>query len=60
MIRSNKGQTFFEFVFLLAIIFAISFSFMKGINKTVKMKWKDVITVVVGHDQVNQPPVEFP
>ena len=60
MIRSNKGQTFFEFVFLMVIIFSISFAFMRGINKSIKVKWKDIVTMVVNHDLNNPPPIDFP
>ena len=48
--QSNKGQTFFEFIFLLVIMFALSFSFMRGTNYAVGRRWKLIVKMVTTHD----------
>lgn len=59
MLQSNKGQTFFEFIFLLLIMFVISFSFMRGTNYAVGKRWVAMVKIVTGHDLTSMPDIQL-
>lgn len=59
MLQSNKGQTFFEFIFLLLIMFVISFSFLKATNFAVGKRWVAMVKIITGHDLKTQPDVQL-
>lgn len=47
--KNQSGQSFIEFILLLAGISIISFSFMKGINSNTAQKWKRVSEIILNN-----------
>jgi hypothetical protein len=44
--KNESGQSFIEFLFLLLILVALSFSLVKGFNDTVAKQWKAIVQAV--------------
>ncbi len=59
MDHSNKGQTFFEFLFLLLIMFVISLAFFKGTNYAIGKRWVAIVKLVTAHDLKTPPDIEL-
>ncbi len=59
MLRSNKGQTFFEFIFLILIMFILSFTLLKGTNFAVSKRWELIVNIVTSHDLTTPSNVQF-
>lgn len=50
MQNSENGQTFFEFIFLLLIMFVLSFTFFRGTNYAVGKRWTAFVKLITSHD----------
>jgi hypothetical protein len=55
IVTSNDGQTFMEFIMLLASLITISTFTMRLINREVAKKWKSSVELIVAPDVANKP-----
>lgn len=56
-LSNQKGQTFVEFIFLLVLLITMSFSFMRGFNHLVGVRWEVMLKVIA---TPNSSEVVFP
>lgn len=45
-LSNQKGQTFVEFIFVLALLITVSFSFMRGFNSYVGNRWEVMLKII--------------
>jgi hypothetical protein len=57
LLRDQKGQTFVEFIFILVLLITISFTFMRGFNHLVGVRWEITLKVIA---RPNASEVVFP
>ena len=46
ILKNQGGQSFFEFVLLMLVIFGLSFSILRGFNIGVSEIWKSYISII--------------
>ncbi len=58
--KINSGQTFIEFILLLAVIMILSTSLLKGINYLTTERWRGITALITSPDpdKLNFP--DFP
>ena len=54
---NQKGQTFLEFIFILVLLITISFSFMRGFNHLIGVRWELMLKIIA---RPNASEVVFP
>ncbi|MBC7540123.1 MAG: hypothetical protein H7281_14965 [Bacteriovorax sp.] len=57
LLRDQKGQTFVEFIFILVLLITISFTFMRGFNHLVGVRWEIMLKIIA---RPNASEVVFP
>ncbi len=50
---NQKGQTFFEFVFLILVLFSLSYVLLAGSGKGIGERWVKLITTIVDNNKEN-------
>lgn len=52
-VKSQDGQSFVEFILLLAVIVMLSYGFLKVVNTGVASFWKNAVELIVDDPSVN-------
>ena len=55
----ESGQVFLEFVFLLLVMFIISFALVKVTSSSVGDRWTAIISIITGHNSSSPTPLEL-
>jgi Flp pilus assembly pilin Flp len=59
LLKEESGQTLLEFVLLLVVIMILSFGMLKGINKSIGVRWVALVKLIteptVDRDQIALP-----
>ena len=54
--RRESGQTLVEFVFLMAIVFFLTFALLRGFNVAISTIWQAYISIIA---EPTPSPIEF-
>ncbi len=56
--NSESGQTFVEFIFLLAVLVTISYGLLAGINSAIGERWRGLVHIVTRLEASDKPELQ--